>query len=46
MVNYEGVTLGFVNNIGSRLNNYYPVEWRIRMDSAASDKKRIIKWIK
>jgi NOL1/NOP2/fmu family ribosome biogenesis protein len=31
LVTYKGVNLGFVNNIGSRLNNYYPVEWRIRM---------------
>jgi|WetSurMetagenome_2_1015567.scaffolds.fasta_scaffold00004_136 16S rRNA C967 or C1407 C5-methylase (RsmB/RsmF family)/NOL1/NOP2/fmu family ribosome biogenesis protein len=31
LVRYRGVNLGFVNNIGSRFNNYYPVEWRIRM---------------
>jgi len=28
---YNGINLGFMNNIGSRINNYYPVEWRIRM---------------
>jgi 16S rRNA C967 or C1407 C5-methylase (RsmB/RsmF family)/NOL1/NOP2/fmu family ribosome biogenesis protein len=28
---YNGINLGFCNNIGSRVNNYYPVEWRIRM---------------
>ena len=31
IVTCEGVRLGFVKNIGSRLNNYYPVDWRIRM---------------
>jgi NOL1/NOP2/fmu family ribosome biogenesis protein len=46
IVCYEGVCLGFVNNIGSRVNNYYPVEWRIRMDASSSDKERIIKWHK
>jgi 16S rRNA C967 or C1407 C5-methylase (RsmB/RsmF family)/NOL1/NOP2/fmu family ribosome biogenesis protein len=46
IVCYEGVCLGFVNNIGSRVNNYYPVEWRIRMDTSSSDKERIIKWYK
>jgi NOL1/NOP2/fmu family ribosome biogenesis protein len=24
--------LGFVKNVGNRLNNLYPREWRIRMD--------------
>jgi 16S rRNA C967 or C1407 C5-methylase (RsmB/RsmF family)/NOL1/NOP2/fmu family ribosome biogenesis protein len=32
LVKYKSVNLGFVNNLGSRLNNYYPVEWRIRMN--------------
>jgi 16S rRNA C967 or C1407 C5-methylase (RsmB/RsmF family)/NOL1/NOP2/fmu family ribosome biogenesis protein len=32
LVTYMGVNLGFVNNLGSRLNNYFPVEWRIRLD--------------
>ncbi len=27
---YEGVPLGFAKNVGSRLNNLYPNEWRIR----------------
>jgi 16S rRNA C967 or C1407 C5-methylase (RsmB/RsmF family)/NOL1/NOP2/fmu family ribosome biogenesis protein len=31
LVTYNGINLGFVNNIGNRFNNYYPVEWRIRM---------------
>ena len=27
---YKGINLGFVNNIVSRINNYYPAEWRIK----------------
>ena len=27
---YEGVPLGFAKNVGNRLNNLYPNEWRIR----------------
>ncbi len=27
---YKGHALGFVNNLGSRANNMYPTEWRIR----------------
>ncbi|KAA6326394.1 Ribosomal RNA small subunit methyltransferase F [termite gut metagenome] len=30
LIRYKGVPLGFVKNIGSRLNNLYPSEWRIR----------------
>lgn len=30
IVSYNGYPLGFVNNIGSRANNLYPSEWRIR----------------
>jgi 16S rRNA C967 or C1407 C5-methylase (RsmB/RsmF family)/NOL1/NOP2/fmu family ribosome biogenesis protein len=32
LVNYRGVPLGFVNNLGNRLNNGYPQSWRIRME--------------
>ena len=28
---YENIPLGWLNNLGNRFNNYYPVEWRIRM---------------
>ena len=31
LVQYEGVPLGFVKNLGNRANNYFPKEWRIRM---------------
>ena len=30
LVTYHGVPLGFVKNVGSRCNNLYPKEWRIR----------------
>ncbi|MBR3283864.1 MAG: rRNA cytosine-C5-methyltransferase [Alloprevotella sp.] len=30
VVCYDGHPLGFVNNLGTRANNLYPAEWRIR----------------
>ena len=30
IVTYDGLSLGFVKNIGNRANNLYPQEWRIR----------------
>ena len=30
LLTYEDVPLGFVKNVGNRLNNTYPNEWRIR----------------
>ena len=30
LLQYQGLNLGFVKNIGSRANNLYPNEWRIR----------------
>ncbi len=30
LATYAGHTLGFMNNLGSRANNLYPQEWRIR----------------
>jgi hypothetical protein len=44
LVRYKGVNLGFINNIGSRINNYYPMEWRIRMDPRKSRDEKIIEW--
>jgi len=32
VVRYEGHYIGFVKVIGTRVNNYWPKEWRIRMD--------------
>ena len=31
LVTFEGTSLGWVNNLGNRINNMYPQEWRIRM---------------
>ncbi|HUX58815.1 MAG TPA: RsmF rRNA methyltransferase first C-terminal domain-containing protein [Bacteroidales bacterium] len=44
ILTYRGINLGFVNNIGSRVNNYFPVEWRIRMNWSESGVENIIKW--
>jgi 16S rRNA C967 or C1407 C5-methylase (RsmB/RsmF family)/NOL1/NOP2/fmu family ribosome biogenesis protein len=32
LVRYMGCSLGFIKNIGTRANNLYPQEWRIRMN--------------
>jgi 16S rRNA C967 or C1407 C5-methylase (RsmB/RsmF family) len=44
LLTYRGINLGFVNNIGNRINNYHPVEWRIRLDMAMIREKKIISW--
>jgi 16S rRNA C967 or C1407 C5-methylase (RsmB/RsmF family)/NOL1/NOP2/fmu family ribosome biogenesis protein len=44
IVTYNGVNLGFVKNIGKRTNNYFPVEWRIRMNLPEPGSEKIIKW--
>ncbi len=31
-LNYRDQALGFIKKLPNRINNYYPVEWRIRMD--------------
>ncbi|MGQ8338212.1 methyltransferase RsmF C-terminal domain-like protein [Sunxiuqinia sp. A32] len=31
LVSFQNISLGFVKNLGTRTNNYYPKEWRIRM---------------
>ncbi|WP_073091394.1 methyltransferase RsmF C-terminal domain-like protein [Cyclobacterium lianum] len=31
LVKHKGLNLGWVKNLGMRSNNYYPKEWRIRM---------------
>lgn len=41
---FRGVRLGFGNNIGNRVNNYYPVMQRIRMSIPDDPEKLIIKW--
>lgn len=44
IVSYKGINLGFANNIGNRVNNYFPVEWRIRMNIPEPGVENIIKW--
>jgi 16S rRNA C967 or C1407 C5-methylase (RsmB/RsmF family)/NOL1/NOP2/fmu family ribosome biogenesis protein len=44
LLTYKGVNLGFINNIGNRFNNYFPVEWRIRMDPPEPGYENIISW--
>jgi len=41
---YKGVNLGFCNNIGNRINNYYPIGWRIRMPLPEPANTNIISW--
>ena len=44
MAAYQDVKLGFLNNIGNRMNNYYPVEWRIRMRASENESENLIRW--
>jgi 16S rRNA C967 or C1407 C5-methylase (RsmB/RsmF family)/NOL1/NOP2/fmu family ribosome biogenesis protein len=44
LISYKGVTLGMVNNIGNRMNNYYPMDWRIRMNPTSIFDPDGIKW--
>lgn len=32
IVTFENAPLGFIKNMGNRFNNYYPNEWKIRMN--------------
>jgi 16S rRNA C967 or C1407 C5-methylase (RsmB/RsmF family)/NOL1/NOP2/fmu family ribosome biogenesis protein len=41
---YKGINIGFCNNIGNRVNNYYPVDWRIRMSIPDTADMNIITW--
>jgi NOL1/NOP2/fmu family ribosome biogenesis protein len=31
LVQFQGINLGWIKMLDKRFNNYYPVEWRIRM---------------
>jgi 16S rRNA C967 or C1407 C5-methylase (RsmB/RsmF family)/NOL1/NOP2/fmu family ribosome biogenesis protein len=44
IVTYKGVNIGFVKNLGNRLNNYFPMEWRIRMEIPEAGNENIISW--
>jgi 16S rRNA C967 or C1407 C5-methylase (RsmB/RsmF family)/NOL1/NOP2/fmu family ribosome biogenesis protein len=41
---YKGVKIGFAKDIGNRINNYFPVNWRIRIRGAENDHERLIDW--
>lgn len=43
-VTLNNVPLGFMNNLGTRINNYYPVEWRIRMTLPENLMDNTVKW--
>lgn len=45
LASYRGASLGFGNNIGNRINNYYPVGQRIRMNIPDDTENNIIKWV-
>ena len=32
LLQYKNIPLGWAKQVGARMNNYYPKEWRIRMD--------------
>jgi 16S rRNA C967 or C1407 C5-methylase (RsmB/RsmF family)/NOL1/NOP2/fmu family ribosome biogenesis protein len=34
LISYQSIPLGWIKKINNRFNNYYPVEWRIRMNVA------------
>lgn len=42
IVTFEGVNLGFVKNLGTRVNVLYPAEWHVRMNVDQSMYKPII----
>jgi len=44
IASYKGINLGFCNNIGNRVNNYYPVDMRIRMSVPVTFHSDIINW--
>jgi 16S rRNA C967 or C1407 C5-methylase (RsmB/RsmF family)/NOL1/NOP2/fmu family ribosome biogenesis protein len=44
IVTYKSANIGFVKNLGNRVNNYYPAEWRIRMKIPEAGNENIINW--
>jgi len=44
IADFGGINLGFCNNIGNRVNNYYPVGWRIRMSIPETGIRNILNW--
>jgi len=44
IVTYKDINLGFIKNIGNRVNNYFPVEWRICLGAEALNDVINIHW--
>jgi 16S rRNA C967 or C1407 C5-methylase (RsmB/RsmF family)/NOL1/NOP2/fmu family ribosome biogenesis protein len=44
IASYKSINLGFFKNLGNRINNYFPVEWRIRMNIPEAGSENILKW--
>jgi 16S rRNA C967 or C1407 C5-methylase (RsmB/RsmF family)/NOL1/NOP2/fmu family ribosome biogenesis protein len=44
IMKYMGVNLGLVKNIGTRINNYFPTGWRIKMFPDEEKLRSIISW--
>ncbi len=44
IITYEDVILGFIKNLGNRINNYFPVEWRIRIDPSSIKQPNPVRW--
>jgi NOL1/NOP2/fmu family ribosome biogenesis protein len=42
-VTFEGFTLGQVKNIGTRANNLYPKEWRIKTTHIPTEYEAILR---
>ena len=42
LVTYRGFPLGFVKNLGSRANNLFPTEWRIRSTHAPTEAPSVL----
>lgn len=42
LLTYHGVPLGFIKNLGSRANNFYPRQWRIRSSHIPTIPPRVI----
>ena len=43
LLTYNNVPLGFVKNLGSRANNLYPGEWRVRSGHLPNEAPRVIR---
>jgi len=44
ILTYNGINLGLIKNLGNRVNNYFPVEWRIRLNASAMQQANLISW--